>query len=256
MRKIRPRRKGLSGLKLQILEILQASRDGISIHDIRNKLPENIGPQEELNKRVRELRYQHNIRHEGKKYYYEGVREFPLDNQGVSSKLRAAVLNQAHGRCQMCGRTIADDGIRLEADHKVPHNWGGSNSIENLWAICGLCNSGKRDFFKSFDDNEMTTLVAIDSVHARLAEALRIRSGEPLQSWFLGFIANVNDFQDDWQRRLRELRLLGIEYKFSKSKSPSGKVETTYMLVSWKQLPSDPGAAIREIEKKKRIRRR
>jgi HNH endonuclease len=251
MRAIRPMKKKLRKLHLQILEILQSNLGGLSIHDIRAKLPADIGPQEELNKRVRELRYQYNIREEGKKYYYEGVRETPLDNQGVGSKLRAAVLNQAHGRCQMCGRTVAVDGIRLEVDHKIPHNWGGPTTLENLWAICGLCNSGKRDFFKSFNADEMTALVAIESVHVRLAEALRMSKGKPVPSWHLEFVANVNDFQDDWQRRLRELRLLGIEYSFSKSTNSSGKVETTYTLKKWKQLPADPRAAIRKIEREK-----
>lgn len=229
-----------------ILAVLKDNPDGLSIHELRQLLPDDIGPQSELNKRVRELRYQHDVPYENGKYYYRGERAHPLDNQGISAKLRAAVLNSAHGRCQMCGKTIAEDKVKLQVDHKVPHNWGGSTELENLWAICELCNSGKRDFFKSFNDEEMTKLVAIESVHLRLAEALRIHDGNPVPSWFLEFVANVNDFQDDWQRRLRELRVLGIDYRFNKERLASGKVQTTYTLTKWAELPADPRAEIRK----------
>lgn len=229
-----------------ILEVLIANPCGVSIHELRALLPNDIGPQAELNKRVRELRYQHDIPFENGKYIYKGARAEPLDNQGITSRLRAAALNAAHGRCQMCGQSIADDQIKLQVDHKIPHNWGGPTELENLWAICELCNSGKRDFFSTFSADEMTQLVGIDSVHARLAEVLRLNEGSFVPSWFLEFVANVKDFQDDWQRRLRELRVLGIEYAFKKERLPSGKVQTMYTLTKWEDLPSDPKAEIRK----------
>jgi hypothetical protein len=235
-----------------ILDVLQAHPDGLTIHEIREKLPSDVGPQEELNKRVRELRYEHDIPHKKGKYYYRGARAAPVDNQGIGSRLRAAVLSKAHGRCQMCGRTVERDRIKLQADHKVPRNWGGTSELENLWAICDLCNSGKRDFFSSFDPALMSKLVEIDSVHRRLAEVLRLRADEDTPSWFLEFVANVNDFQEDWHRRLRELRSLGIEYSFKKTRLSSGKVETSYKLVKWNELPADPRAEIARVEKDRR----
>lgn len=247
-----------SNRKLQkiLLDILQQNPQGLSIHDIRERLPDDVGTQSELNKRVRELRYKHDIPYQSGKYFYRGVRKVPLDGQGVSSKLRAAVLNKAHGRCEMCGRTIAEDEIKLQVDHKIPHNWGGPTELDNLWAVCDLCNSGKRDFFKSFNDAEMTSLVKIESVHGRLAEVLRLRDGEDVPSWFLEFVANVNDFQDDWHRRLRELRLLGIKYSYKRTRLPSGKVQSTYRLEQWQPLPPDPTGEIRKIEREKEREKR
>ena len=151
----------------------------------------------------------------------------------------------------MCGRTVSEDGIKLQADHKVPHNWGGPTEIENLWAICALCNGGKRDFFASFDDTEMRKIVELESVHARLAEMLHVREGEPVPSWILDFVANVNDFQEDWHRRLRELRSVGINYTYKRTKLPSGKVETTYTLTKWKPLSADHQTIIKENERKR-----
>jgi len=165
-------------------------------------------------------------------------------------KMRAAVLNIAHGRCQMCGRTVVDDGIKLQADHKVPKTWGGPTTLENLWALCQLCNGGKRDFFASFDEKEMQKVVQLESVHARLAEMLHLRNGQPIPSWILEFVANVNDFQEDWHRRLRELRSIGIDYVYKRTRLPSGKVETTYALTKWKALPANHQAIIKQNERK------
>lgn len=244
-------KKEKKNLHAKIIKVLEASPGGLDIHQIRGLLPADIGPQQHLDKRVRELRYKHHLIIEGNKYRYEGKRDKPLDNQGIKAPLRAAVLNMAHGRCQMCGRTVADDGIKLQVDHKVPHNWGGPTTIENLWAICGLCNGGKRDFFKSFDDEEMRKVVAVESVHHRLAKILKLRKGTEIPSWFLNFVANVNDFQEDWQRRLRELREFGIDYAFKKKRLPSGKVESSYTLTKWAKLPENPAAEVRAKGKKK-----
>ena len=101
--------KKLGKIHNQIIAVLDKNREGMSIHDIRAKLPADIGPQQHLDKRVRELYYQHDIVQDGGKYFYKGPRAVPLDNQGITSKLRAAVLYKAHGRCQKCGRTIAED---------------------------------------------------------------------------------------------------------------------------------------------------
>jgi len=246
--------KKIGKLHYQIVDVLEKEPSGLTVQEIRDRLPSDIGPQQHFDKRIRELYYAYNIVQENNRYYYHGKKALPLDNQGISSKLRAAVINMAHGRCQMCGRTVAEDNIKLQADHKIPHNWGGPTTLENLWAICGLCNGGKRDFFKSFDDSEMKELVTITSVHARLAHALRDRP-DPVPSWFLEFVANVNDFQDDWKRRLRELRLLGIDYSFAKKRLKSGKVETKFQLTKWTPLPDDPTGEVRRIEQEKARRR-
>ena len=114
-----------------------------------------------------------------------------------------------------------EDGVKLQADHKVPINWGGTTTLDNLWALCQLCNGGKRDFFASFDDKEMQKIVKMDSVYERIAEMLRLHRGEPVPSWLLEFVANVNDFQEDWQKRLRELRypVIGMKIKATRTKS-------------------------------------
>lgn len=58
--------------------------------------------------------------------------------------LRFRILKRDGYRCQICGAT-AQDGVKLEVDHKVPRAKGGPTVIENLWALCFPCNRGKRD---------------------------------------------------------------------------------------------------------------
>lgn len=58
--------------------------------------------------------------------------------------IRFLVLKRDHYRCQICGRT-AQDGVKLEVDHKIARSKGGSDDLSNLWTLCFDCNRGKRD---------------------------------------------------------------------------------------------------------------
>ncbi len=58
--------------------------------------------------------------------------------------LRFAVLKRDGYRCRICGRS-ADDGMKLEVDHRIPRAKGGLDTHTNLWTLCFECNNGKRD---------------------------------------------------------------------------------------------------------------
>jgi len=249
----------LSALHQMILKLLQESPEGMSIYEIREALPADIGVHQHLDKRVRELRDHYDIpgKHVGSRfvYQYKGPRQNPITDSGaIATRLRAEILHRAHGRCQMCGKTVADDGVKLQIDHKIPRNWGGLTEADNLWAICAPCNSGKRDFFATFDESTMERLLAPESVYERLLATLRESPDNRTPSWFLEFVANFNDFQEDWQRRLRELRTPGIDidYRYEKQKLPSGKVTTFYILTKDGVLPPNHSDIIRTQSKPKK----
>ena len=61
---------------------------------------------------------------------------------GISLELRFEVFRLSDYACQICGATVAD-GAKLEVDHKIPVAKGGTNDMENLWALCFKCNRGK-----------------------------------------------------------------------------------------------------------------
>jgi len=216
----------------------------------------DAGTQEQLGRRVRHLREKHNvpcIRH-GKRhlYFYKGAKTGKATDAKISTKLRAAVLNLAKGRCQMCGQTVADDKVKLQVDHKIPQSWGGLTVQENLWAICEQCNHGKRDHFKSFDTTEMQEIIAYKSVHERIAHLLKLHMGKPVESTTIEFVANATEQQEDWHKRLRDLRypVIGLKIKSGRYKTPQGFWRSTYTLQNWVDLPPNHRQLIQAWDKK------
>ena len=71
-----------------------------------------------------------------------------------------------HMGAAKCAGRQSKDGIKLVVDHKKPRAWGGTNDLDNLWAICAPCNSGKKAYFSSLrvDDEFMKKVTAHDSV--------------------------------------------------------------------------------------------
>lgn len=249
---VKRKRTGATAL---VIKLLQAHPDGLTIAQMRQLLPKNVGDQMHLDRRVRYIKRTHHLETE---YLGDGTKLFKLGEEKqiaaasqISERLRSAALHLAHGRCQMCGQSIKDDGIKLQADHKIPLSWGGESVMENLWAICEACNRGKRNYFSSFDEREMAEIVHIESVHERIAHFLKLHSPNPVPAWSIEFIANVRDQQLDWRKRLRELRYhpVSLEIEVSKRRDQKG-VQSFYALKKWRELPDDLTRIIKETERK------
>lgn len=243
---------------LEILQLLAQHPDGLDAAEIRAAVAD-VGDQEQLMRRLRQTRKYYDVPYEKVNgrwvYVYRGEKKNVVTDSGaITGKQRARILNLAKGRCQMCGRTVHEDGIKLQVDHRVPQTWGGLTVDENLWAICVQCNHGKRDFFASFDPNEMSELIKIESVHERIARFLRMHEGEWIDSHYIEDIANVRDVQDDWQKRLRELRypVVGMEIDSGRYKTPEGFFRSRYRLVKWVDIPDDNQQLIRAWDNKKK----
>ncbi|HEV2080609.1 MAG TPA: HNH endonuclease signature motif containing protein [Allosphingosinicella sp.] len=242
----------------EVLELLKRHPDGLTAPEIRAQVG-GVGDQEQLMRRLRHLRKHYVIpysKEDGRwAYRYKGEKQdVKTDSGAISGKQRARILNLAKGKCQMCGRSVEEDGIKLQVDHRVPQTWGGLTVDENLWALCVQCNHGKRDFFESFDPNEMTELMAIESVHERIARFLRMHEGEAVDSNLIEDIANVRERQEDWQKRLRELRypVVGMEIEPGRYKTAEGFIRSTYKLVKWVDLPPNHQQLIRAWDNKKK----
>ena len=245
--------EGLSGGQIR----LELEREGL--------LPED---QTHLDRRKRDLKKWFIIKKRtsiislnGKKrrvtlYQYGGERPERQSEGDVGIKLRAEVIHAAHGRCQMCGRTVEKHQVTLVVDHKKPRDWGGTNDRENLWAICDECNSGKKAYFSSLDVELVRTVTAYKSVHMRIGELLKaVGIGNRTPSALIDVVAD----QDDWQKRLRELRYPVIGWKIASKlyKARSGRMVADYVLLSSQPWPEDPTGKIRryEIERQKRNER-
>lgn len=239
------------------LDLLRQHPGGLDIDQIKAKI--SVGAdQMHLDKRVRDLRKFFKVPRKKIDGHWVYVYEGPKPNLGKTTKItttqRARILNLAKGRCQNCGASIQEDGIKLEVDHRIPQEWGGSDDDDNLWAICVPCNHGKKNFFESFDPGEMAELVTIESVHERIARFLRMHEGEWVDSPDIEDIANLCDRQEDWQKRLRELRypVVGMEIETTRYKTEQGSHRARYKLVKWVDLPPDHQKLIKDWEKPKK----
>jgi hypothetical protein len=259
-------------IHLRIIEVMKRFPNGIAGGDIRRELEKEglrAEDQTHLDRRKRDLKKWFVIAKTnsvvdagGKKqrvvlYKYVGLRQVTSDEGQISQKERAEVIHAAHGRCQMCGKTIEAHGITLVVDHKRPRDWGGTNDRENLWAICEECNSGKKAYFSSLDADAkmMRAVMKHESVHVRIGELLKaVGIDKRTHSSLLEVVAG----QDDWQKRLRELRypVIGWEIDTLLYKDKSGKKQADYILQTYKDWPEDPTGAIRrfEIERERRNR--
>lgn len=251
-------------IHLRIIEVMKRFPDGISGGQIRHELEKeglDASEQTHLDRRKRDLKKWFAIQKVAAKvlvngvnrtvtlYKYEGTRSKIVDEGQVGLKTRAEVIHGAHGRCQMCGRSTDRHGVVLVVDHKKPRDWGGTNDRDNLWAICEECNAGKKAYFSSLhvDAQFMKKVTSYKSVHMRIGELLKaVGIGKPTTSQLIEVVAD----QDDWQKRLRELRYPVIGWKIDTKlyRGKSGKKECDYVLQSFKAWPDDPSGKIRRFE--------
>ena len=257
-------------IHLRIVDVLKRFPKGASGGQLRQELEkEGLRPEEQthLDRRKRDLKKWFVIEKikttqevMGRTrvvtlYKYIGLRKSVTDEGQIDLKTRAQVIHAAHGRCEMWGRTGEKHGITLVVDHMKPRDWGGTNDVENLWAICEDCNSGKKAFFSSLnaDPQVMKKAMTSDSVHVRIGELLKaVGVGKRTPSALLAVVAD----QDDWHKRLRELRypVIGWNIDMVRYKTPSGKTTVDYVLRSFKPWPEDPSGTIRSFEKERERR--
>jgi hypothetical protein len=257
-------------IHLRIIEVMKQFPDGISGGQIRQELEkQGLHPEDQthLDRRKRDLKKWFNIRKipssavvNGKKrkvvlYQYLGNKQRVSDGGQINLRLRAEVIHIAHGRCQMCGRLVVRDGVTLVVDHKKPRDWGGTNERDNLWAICEECNAGKKAFFSSLnvDADVMKNVIGHESVHVRIGELLKaVGVGNRTPSSLIEVVAD----QDDWQKRLRELRYPVIGWKIQTRlyKGKSGKKQSDYVLINHRPWPKDPTGTIRRFEEERKRR--
>jgi 5-methylcytosine-specific restriction endonuclease McrA len=249
---------GFSAYERAIYGVLHEHRGKpLIISEIREILGVDPGEQEHLNRRLRELYREFEIarKRQGKKTTYEliGRLDSPKAALGAISKTdRAYVLRNQ--RCSQCGRTPDEHGVVLHVDHKIPRDWGGTNDLENLQALCSECNEGKKNYYAAYDKyaEEIKQAINYDEPHRRIGELLKAFKGDPVRGDLLERVASAKQYQEDWQKRLRELRTLGWKIRYVKKKE-QGRVLVSYALEHAEPWP--PGkiaAAIKKLEKEKK----
>jgi hypothetical protein len=220
---------------------------------VRDELGDEAANQVHLSKRLRELRdtfaiplVRTNGQHTYKLERLKPEAERKPDAR-ISLRLRAKVLRRQ--QCEMCGRTPREHGVRLHVDHKIPREWGGPSEEWNLQALCSDCNEGKKAYYETFDSEAPEIMKAIghESVHMRIGELLKAfaASGKWAPDEILELVAESRGRQRYWEKRMRELRHLGWEFK-PHMKTVDGIRRTEWELLRWEPWPSVPiGRAIR-----------
>jgi 5-methylcytosine-specific restriction endonuclease McrA len=219
----------------QMEELLQVP-GGLTLPELQSRIPE-YSDQTHFSRRLRDGDKVFEIERirEGRDVRYRIVRLLgkPREASRISPRMRARVLFRDGSRCQMCGASPAKDpDVQLEVDHKVPLELGGPNAEDNLWTLCRTCNQGKRDHFSSVSPYapQLRAAVMEESVHKRIGETMRaFGAGAEIPSHILEIAASAKQHQEDWHRRLRELRDLGWDYTVTKRKE-SGRVTSYYTL--------------------------
>lgn len=271
---------GLGWIERGIYEVLfQAMPNALDIEEIRAGLvglhsegrlgfykgvrdkDKDVGQQQHLDRRLRQLDYFFEITRvrfsNSTLYALETVKTLDPSARraSISKTVRAQVLRNQ--RCSQCGRTPDDDGVKLHVDHKVPKNWGGSDEVENLQALCSECNEGKKNYFESLGSDTAKSVLAaanFDKPHRRIAEALMAAYPHSIRTDILEAIAQSKQYQEDWQKRLRELRNL-VGWEIGTRKVKEGPRVMTYYFLKKQPPPlpvGDLASEIRRIERQKR----
>ena len=156
-------------------------------------------------RRIRELRQEGwRINATKKGYVLESLTRLSkdrLDTKGISQKLRYKIIQQANGACRSCGAKVSEGAV-LVVDHKIPRDWGGTTTDENLWAICTKCNQGKRNFYSDQNAEAMRRVMAEGSAKDRILAFFRAMVGKKVDKDQLMLVARISE----WARRVRELR--------------------------------------------------
>lgn len=249
-----------SALHRNILKLIKEhSPGGITDGEMRLILGIPTDEMEQFKRRRRELNnfwYHIGSRREGRKhyYFYIGERATPKDAAQITRRMRTEVLYRAHARCQMCGRTVEQDGVKLEVDHIWPREWGGPTELWNLQSLCHECNHGKKDRYKDFGvgPDLMKDLAEIESVHIRIGELLKAFKGKPVPSELIEVVAN----QSEWRKRLRELRYPGVDWKIEavQERRAGRRAKVGYRVVEHRPWPEDPTGLIRKYEEERATR--
>ncbi len=170
----------------------------------------------------------------------------------IGLRLRAQIL--APARCAQCGRTPLQHGVVLDVDWRVPTDWGGTNDPENLQPLCGECREGKRQYLQTYAafSEQISRAASYNEPQRRIGELLKALEGEWVPSDLIGIVASAKEYQEDYQRRLRDLRFLGWDYETSRRYHEGARVKVYYRLVNAAPWPASIRAAITAEEGRRR----
>lgn len=122
--------------------------------------------------------------------------------KGISEKLRYEILTRDNFKCKACGRG-ADDGVKLQIDHIIPVDWGGSSDLSNLETLCEECNRGKKAWTEGAPKELLKEIMSKDTVESRIESLFDNLPNQDIPSTMIQLVSRGSM---DWQRALRRIR--------------------------------------------------
>lgn len=108
--------------------------------------------------------------------------------------------------------------------------------------------------YSSYAD-QIRHAAAYDEPQKRIGELLRALRGQRVPSDLIGIVASAKEYQEDVQRRIRDLRYLGWDYEQQKRQNEGARVGTYYRLIKDTPWPDNIRAAITAEDQRRRARR-
>lgn len=201
------------GAKSKILRYFKSHVGEQIPRDTLKELVDNVGSWERSLRTLRDDGYIVEYDRSTKCYCfpYAEPQNDPKDDRYISNKLKALVMIRDNSTCQMCGKTVKDDHIRVQIDHIVPLSWGGETVLENLQVLCSNCNEGKKNYVQGEDPDLMIEIGKATSTKERLRLYFEHYKNKPIEVDRLAVISKTRE----WTRSVRYVRSdydMDIEY--------------------------------------------
>lgn len=201
------------GAKTKILKYFKEHVGEQIPRDTLKELVDNVGSWERSLRTLRDDGYVVEYDRSTKCYCfpYAEPQNDPKDDRYISNKLKSLVMIRDNSTCQMCGKTVKDDHIRVQIDHIIPHSWGGQTVLENLQVLCSNCNEGKKNYVQGEDPGLMAKVSQATSTKERLKLYFEHYKDQPIDVDRLSVVARTRE----WTRALRYVRSdynMDIEY--------------------------------------------
>jgi hypothetical protein len=198
------------------------------------------------------------VRDGGERYKLRGWAPHHRGTGRPALSLRRRAQALAPGFCAQCGKSPTKHGVVLDVDLRVPPEWGGTTDPENLWPLCEDCLEGKRQYLETYASysEQIRHAASFDEPQRRIGELLLALQDEWVPSELIGIVASAKEFQTDYERRIRELRALGWDYKSRKALGEGARVRVYYQLIRSAPWPENIHAAITAETKRRKASRR
>ncbi len=186
--------------------------------DILAKLVDYTGGWERSLRSLRDDGYIVNYNHSNKTYIFpfSEPQNAPRDNRYIDKTTRSLVMIRDNSTCQMCGKTVKYDFIKIHIDHITPYEWGGLTCLDNLQCLCSECNEGKKNFVANENPELMKSICSSNSCIERLRIYFDFYANQEIGVDKLSVVGRTRE----WTRELRRLRSdyeMNIEYRPKKA---------------------------------------